>query len=108
MVSTRSASLFDSVQWLNAEPLTDSTTKPWGMGKLSRKMPALEISTVAFTASTVRSSPRESVSCVSTRTSGSTAEARREREGETGNADTLPGLTDWKEFAGRDAAAPRP
>ena len=56
----------------------DSTSKPAGMTKLSRKMPARVMLTVALAASTVRSSPSERVSWVSTRTSGSTAEAFKE------------------------------
>ena len=74
-VMTRPASVFNSVQWLNAAPLMDSTSKPSGMTKLNLKIPARVIFTVAVEASTVRSSPSESVSCVSTRTSGSTADA---------------------------------
>ena len=72
---TRSAFVFNSVQWLNAAPLMDSTSKPGGITKLNLKIPARVIVTFAVEASTVRSSPSESVSCVSTRTSGSTAEA---------------------------------
>ena len=56
----------------------DSTSKPAGMTKLRRKMPARVMLTVALAARTVRSSPSERVSWVSTRTSGSTAEAFRE------------------------------
>ena len=72
---TRPASVFNSVQWLNAAPLMDSTSKPGGMTKLNLKIPARVMVTSAVVASTVRSSPSDSVSCVSTRTSGSTAEA---------------------------------
>ena len=39
-VITRPASVFDSVQWLNAAPLMDSTSKPAGIAKLNRKIPA--------------------------------------------------------------------
>ena len=74
-VMTRPASVFNSVQWLNAAPLMDSTSKPAGMTKLNLKIPARVMATLAVEASTVRSSPSESVSCVSTRTSGSTGEA---------------------------------
>ena len=77
-VITRPASVFNSVQWLNTAPLMDSTSSPAGSKKLRRKMPARVMSTVAFAASTMRSSPSESVSWVSTRTSGSTADAFRE------------------------------
>lgn len=74
-VMIRSLSVFNSVQWLSALPVMDSTSIPVGSAKLRRKIPARVMSTVAFTASTARSSPSESVSCDSTRTSGSTSEA---------------------------------
>ena len=61
------------------KPLIDSTSKPPACTKLRRKIPARVMFTVAFTASTVRSSPSESVSCVSTRTSGSTARSFHRR-----------------------------
>ena len=61
---TRPASVFNSVQWLNTAPLMDSTSSPAGSKKLRRKMPARVMSTVAFAASTIRSSPSESVSWV--------------------------------------------
>ena len=80
-VMTRPASVLSSVQWLKAEPLMESTSKPAGIRKLSRKIPARVMSAAALTARTVRSSPSDSVSCVSTRTSGSTDEAFNTRTG---------------------------
>ncbi len=87
---TRPASVFNSVQWLNAAPLMDSTSKPAGMTKLNLKIPARVMATSAVVASTVRSSPSDSVSCVSTRTSGSTAEAFRENVFGTGRLEPEP------------------
>ena len=52
-----------------------STSNPAGRRKLRRKMPARVMVTSAVAASTVRSSPSDRVVWVSTRTSGSTAEA---------------------------------
>ena len=43
---TRPASVFNSVQWLNAVPLMDSTSKPAGRTKLRLKMPARVMSDV--------------------------------------------------------------
>ena len=44
-VMTRPASIFNSVQWLIAAPLMDSTSKPSGITKLNLKIPARVIVT---------------------------------------------------------------
>ena len=78
-VITRLALVLDSVHWLKAAPLMESTSKPSGMRKLKLKMPALLMSAAKLSASVVWSSPSDKVSRVSTRTSGSTAEAFKDR-----------------------------
>ena len=57
----------------------ESTSNPSGMRKLKLKIPARVMSAVKLSASVVWSSPSDKVSRVSTRTSGSTADAVNER-----------------------------